>query len=161
MTFKDCIPFVIKDEGGYTNDPKDRGGETKFGITKMKYPNLEISKVTEGAAMDLFQKDYWAYHRIDLLPEHLRYAVFDFCVNSGTWAIKILQRCANIEEDGIIGKMTAKAAIDVTLEEYTEARVKFIVKANLLDVKFKPGIIIRCYRVMIRCLKNRWNVEKL
>ena len=32
--FKEIIEKVLHHEGGYVNDPKDLGGETKYGITK-------------------------------------------------------------------------------------------------------------------------------
>ena len=33
-TFEEIIEQILKHEGGYVNDPNDRGGETKYGITK-------------------------------------------------------------------------------------------------------------------------------
>ena len=30
----DCLAFTFQEEGGYTNDPNDPGGPTKFGITQ-------------------------------------------------------------------------------------------------------------------------------
>ena len=47
MTFEDAIEFVLLHEGGYSWDPKDPGGETRFGISKKSYPNLNIKNLTE------------------------------------------------------------------------------------------------------------------
>jgi len=33
-TFNNIIEVVLQHEGGYVNDPKDLGGETKYGILK-------------------------------------------------------------------------------------------------------------------------------
>ena len=41
-TFEEIIESVLEHEGGYVNDPHDRGGETNFGITKKFYPNVDI-----------------------------------------------------------------------------------------------------------------------
>ena len=46
-TFNEIIEVVLKHEGGYVNDPLDRGGETKFGITKKFYPNVDIKAECE------------------------------------------------------------------------------------------------------------------
>ena len=32
--FKKAIDKILVNEGGYVNDPTDKGGETKFGISK-------------------------------------------------------------------------------------------------------------------------------
>ena len=37
---------LIGHEGGYVNDPDDRGGETKYGISKLSYPSLDIKNLT-------------------------------------------------------------------------------------------------------------------
>lgn len=38
--FKEVLGF----EGGYVDDPEDKGGETKFGISKRSYPYVDIKK---------------------------------------------------------------------------------------------------------------------
>lgn len=65
--FAKCLEFVMKWEtggdmsnGGYTNDPHDPGGETKWGISKRAHPNLDIANLTyDEAAMVYFNK-YWS-----------------------------------------------------------------------------------------------------
>ncbi len=37
-----CFAIVVGEEGGYVNNPKDPGGETKYGISKKSYPNVGI-----------------------------------------------------------------------------------------------------------------------
>ena len=46
-TFNKIIEVVIKHEGGYVNDPNDLGGETKYGITKRFYPDVDIKNLTK------------------------------------------------------------------------------------------------------------------
>ena len=52
--FDKALKFVLKWEGGYSNDPNDPGGETKYGISKRSYPELDISKLTLEQAKDIF-----------------------------------------------------------------------------------------------------------
>jgi lysozyme family protein len=57
--FDKIIPFVIAEEGGYVNNPKDPGGETKYGISKRSYPHLNIKDLTLPDAVAIYKKDYW------------------------------------------------------------------------------------------------------
>ena len=48
-TFNNIIEVVLQHEGGYVNDPNDLGGETKYGITKRFYPDVDIKNLTKEA----------------------------------------------------------------------------------------------------------------
>jgi len=60
VTFDEVIDAIIEHEGGakYTEDPKDPGGGTKFGISKKRYPRENIRKLTREQAVKLYKKDY-------------------------------------------------------------------------------------------------------
>lgn len=80
--FKKALEFVLKWEGGYSNDPNDPGGETNFGISKRSHPDLDIKALTkEQASMIYFQK-YWLPISVDL-PYPLDMVAFDTAVNCG------------------------------------------------------------------------------
>ena len=51
--FNEIIEKVLEHEGGYVNDPKDLGGETKYGITKRFYPDIDIKNLTIEQAKDI------------------------------------------------------------------------------------------------------------
>jgi lysozyme family protein len=105
------IAFVLEMEGGYTLDPNDPGGETKYGISKKAYPNLDIKNLTIDQAKDIYHRDYWNECRCDHLPFPFAVAVFDMAVNQGTGkAIKTLQHTLGVTVDGIMGSMTLDAA---------------------------------------------------
>lgn len=105
------IAFVLKEEGGYSNDPTDHGGETNFGISKNRYPAVDIKNLTAEIATDLYKKDFWNYCHCDELPSPLAIAVFDAAVNQGEkTAIKMLQIALNVTVDGIIGNETITAS---------------------------------------------------
>ena len=50
MSFEQAVAMVFKHEGGYVNDPKDPGGETRWGISKRAYPDVDILRLTEDEA---------------------------------------------------------------------------------------------------------------
>ncbi len=41
MNLDTAFSRIIASEGGYTNNPADPGGETKFGISKRSYPDVD------------------------------------------------------------------------------------------------------------------------
>jgi len=81
--FEKGLKFVLKWEGGYTNDPNDPGGETKFGISKSSYPELDISKLTLKQAKEIYYQNYWLKTGCDDLPFPFNIVVFDTAVNMG------------------------------------------------------------------------------
>lgn len=115
--FLDAVDRVLKSEGGYVDDPKDRGGETKFGISKRAYPDLDIAGLTIQDAVGIYKRDYWdRLHLDEITDPEIAAEVFDSGVNMGRKAaIVILQQSLNLfgEElvvDGHIGPNTLKAA---------------------------------------------------
>ena len=132
-SFKEIIEKVLHHEGGYVNDPKDLGGETKYGITKRFYPDVDIKNLTIEQATEIYKKDYWDKNKVESLPQNLWHIYFDMCVNMGKrTAVKVLQRAANnkgrdIEVDGGLGPMTIGALKGVELDRVRAFRVKYYV----------------------------------
>ena len=122
---------VIGHEGGYVNDKNDRGGETKYGISKRAYPNVDIASLTIDDARKIYFKDYWEKNRVEELPKDIRFCYFDMCVNMGGGrACKILQQTANAKgakliEDGRIGRNTIKGSQSVGLQRLKSYRVLY------------------------------------
>ena len=113
--FDDIIDIVIKHEGGYVNDPKDLGGETKYGITKRFYPDVDIKNLTVEEAKQIYYDDYWVNNKVPQMPDNLKHIYFDMCINQGKGtAVKVLQRAVNskggdLKVDGGLGPMTIEA----------------------------------------------------
>lgn len=122
--FDHAIAFVLTHEGGYVNDPKDPGGETRFGISKRSYPNVDIKKLTLPEAIAIYKRDYWDRIRGDELPPDVAFFAFDTAVNMGTGqAVRILQKAGGVKADGAIGPKTFQAAKAPGLvEEMAELR---------------------------------------
>jgi lysozyme family protein len=112
------IARTLEFEGGYVSDPRDAGGETKYGISKASYPNTNIADLTIDQAKAIYFRDYWLRPGLRKLPAPIGAKVFDLGVNMGTVrAIKLLQASLNalgadpeLAEDGIVGLRTQTAA---------------------------------------------------
>jgi len=106
--FLRCIPIILKNEGGYTNHPKDPGGETNMGIARKFYPDEDIKNMTKERATFLYYRDYWTPMNLEgIKDENLVLQVFDFGVNAGIRiSIKLLQRIVGVGDDGVIGPIT-------------------------------------------------------
>lgn len=87
--------FVAKWEGGYQNNPADKGnwtgcevgkGEnrgTKFGISACSYPELDIPNLSIQEADAIYERDYWRASGADKLPWPYCLIVFDTAVLHG------------------------------------------------------------------------------
>ena len=119
-TFDKAFERLIGHEGKLSLDPKDRGNwttgvigkgllkGTKYGISAMSYPDLDIKNLTLNQAKQIYARDYWGDS--DSLPEAVRFDFFDAAVNSGyKQAARWIQKAAGAEPDGKIGPKTLLA----------------------------------------------------
>ena len=111
MSFEQAVAMVLRHEGGYSLDPRDPGGETRFGISKRAYPDVDILRLTEDEAKAIYRRDYWDKLRPDEIPEPLAICLFDAAVNMGRdKAVRLLQRACGVAQDGVMGGNTIAAA---------------------------------------------------
>lgn len=116
-TFDRVVKTSLRHEGGYVNNPRDPGGETKFGISKRSFPNLDIQNLTQEDAKDIYRKYYWEKPGISsIADERVSGKIFDLGINVGPGrAIGFLQRALNrlghpVDVDNLLGPRTLKAA---------------------------------------------------
>lgn len=129
MNIEQYLDELIKREGGYVNNPADRGGATKYGITQavarengwkgnMKDLPLEVAK-------SIYRKQYWLEPRFDqvnALSPSVAEELLDTGVNCGpNFAKPLLQRAlnllnnqgkagwSNLKVDGVYGSSTLGA----------------------------------------------------
>lgn len=97
-SFDKSVKFIMSPdiEGGYVNNPKDPGGETKYGISKKWYPKLDIKNLTPEHAVAIYLKDYWLIAGCDALPWPLDLVVFDTAINNG---MSVAKRFLKITDD--------------------------------------------------------------
>ena len=90
--FDQCLRFVLRSEGGWSNDPHDPGGATMWGIIQREYdayrdrhqqPRQSVHGISVAERDDIYKREYWNAMGCDALPAGLDYCVFDAAVNSG------------------------------------------------------------------------------
>lgn len=88
--FPQAFAIVVGEEGDYSNDPKDPGGETRWGISKRAYPHLDIAQLTLEEAQAIYLRDYWTPCGCDAMSWERALCAFDCAVNQGQHAEEIL-----------------------------------------------------------------------
>lgn len=132
--FNKAFTKVCKKEGGYVNNPNDRGGETYMGICRKNFPknymweiidtiktkvNNVVSKINELAknnsslttqVRSIYKMNYWDKLNLDeVKSQKIAEMAFDDAVNRGcVAAIKTLQRVAKMPETGRMSKELIK-----------------------------------------------------
>lgn len=146
-TLKTAMEWILKIEGGYVDDPTDRGGETKFGISAKAYPGVDIKNLTIEEATEIYRVDYWDGYRCGELNPVPGILLFDAVVqHNPKTAVRLLQEAAGVHIDGTIGPNTIAAANDddprqIMLDNIRERAMYYhsIVTANSSQVKFLPN----------------------
>ena len=100
--FDKAIAFTLSWEGGYSNDPKDAGGETNRGISKRAYPNLDIKNLTKEQAIAIYKADYWNKCDCDNMTYPLDIICFDTAVNMGVSRALIFKKQTTDYRDYIL-----------------------------------------------------------
>ena len=106
--FNKAIGKTLSKEGGsrFTDDPQDRGGATKYGISQRSYPNLDIRNLTEHQAREIYKRDFWDRVRGDeVSSQPVAENLFDTCVNMGVrTGSRLAQLAVDVQPaDGVIG----------------------------------------------------------
>ena len=139
--FQACLKALLAPgrEGGFVNNPKDPGGMTNLGVTKVTWEmwtghpvsEKEMRNLTPELVAPMYKRKYWDKVSGDLLPSGLDHAVFDFAVNSGPGrAAKVLQRILDVKQDGDIGLNTLEKVMSIDssklIADYNAARLAFL-----------------------------------
>ena len=134
MDFDSAFDILLKHEGGYVNDLRDRGGETRYGISKSAYPHLDIQALTINDCKTIYKRDYWGPAGCDAVPDAIKYDLFDMAVHSGViTAIKTLQRTVVVEDDGELGPVTLQAVASMP-------PVRFVARFNGARLQFMSSL---------------------
>lgn len=109
--YAECERRVLLSEGGYTNDPRDPGGPTNWGITlvdarlhwKPDATAEDVKGMPRSVAEAIYKAKYWDALNCDDLPSGVDYTVFDYGVNSGIHrAAKVLLQFNGLQGAALI-----------------------------------------------------------
>ena len=147
--FDAFFPTLLAHEGGFVDDPADPGGATNKGITLESFgkyaqrylgiePTLEnLKALTDEQAAKIYKPEYWdEIHGDEIELQELADIVFDFQVNAGGSASKLLQKVLNdlgarppLSVDGDVGTGTmaalARADQKAVYRAYKQGRIAY------------------------------------
>jgi len=125
--FEQAFEITLGHEGGFSDDPDDPGGATRYGITEsMARANGytgEMDELPLEVAKEIYREEFWDHLNLGALEDQaVAEEMFDTAVNcgpgtAGGWlqiALNALngrgKRWADISEDGIVGPKTIATA---------------------------------------------------
>ena len=116
---EDIIEDIMAREGGFVNNPADRGGPTNHGITQdtlsawlQRWATVQdVKDMTFKTASDIYQKMYYEEPGFSCIADFdLLALVVDSAVQHGnSTVIRWLQRACDVAQDGVLGPVTATA----------------------------------------------------
>jgi lysozyme family protein len=148
--FDKSFDRVIGHEGAFQNDRRDRGnwtsgkigvGElkgTKYGISAMAYPDLDIKNLTVEQAKAIYKRDWWDKLGMDKFHPAMSFQMFDASINHGIHnATRILQRAVGTKDDGVIGNQTLQSVKKMDLNDllmsFLSHRLRFMTDISTFD----------------------------
>lgn len=124
-TFDDCLAFVLKHEGGNSDDPHDPGGRTSRGVTQRTYdgwrhqhgqPTQDVYAMTDSECSSIYEEGYYEPSHSAVLEPPIALYVFDMSVNMGIdRAVRILQASSGAAVDGHFGPNTLEHVTDMSV----------------------------------------------
>ncbi|BBM37720.1 hypothetical protein JCM16775_0410 [Leptotrichia hofstadii] len=159
--FERIFDYLLRVEGGYSDDENDKGGKTKYGITEEEARDFgykgDMQDLTKDFAKNIYLKKYYLGNKLDkVVDDKVALSICDWAVNSGRNGTKNAQIAinqltnANLDVDGIIGNKTLDALNAVDPEKFLEVyhnlqRIyyKGKVEADRTQEKFLTGWLNR------------------
>jgi len=172
--FTVAVERLLEKEGGYVNDPNDPGGETMWGLSTRRYPELDIRSLSRDDASRLYQRDFWnpLYDRIETqalgtklleLTVHLPHGDTRPFYETDMTGVRLVQQALHVlghtvEVDGRFGPQTLLAVRlmnpHALLEAVKVQQVKHyaqLVAANQSLRPFLLGWLRRAVAVAVVC----------
>lgn len=158
MSFENAYSKTNKLEGGYSNHPSDRGGETWAGISRKHFPgwagwkiidslktasnfprNLAGHPLLEQYKKEFYKREFWDKLRLsEIRNEAIAIKLYDIAVNCGvSFSVRILQRTLNVANQK--GKY------------YPDLKVDGVIGPKTIDAVNKhpkPDVIFKCLNVL-------------
>ena len=157
------IPFILKWEGGFVDDPADLGGATNKGVTigtfggfckkkgRPKPTVQDLKNISDADWKEIIKTLYWdRWKADDIKSQGVANILVDWVWASGVHGIKRPQRILGVSSDGLVGPKTITAVNAMDAEKLfkmiKEDRVKFvdeICKARPANERFRKGWLNR------------------
>lgn len=140
--YRKAIPNILRWEGGFANDPYDRGGATMKGITLSTYRQYygsgksveDLKRISDEEWGTIFKRGYWDRLKCDdIKDQSVANLLVDFGWMSGvSVAAKTIQIIVGVKADGVIGPKSIAAINGCNqrqlFEKLYKARVDFFYK---------------------------------
>ena len=161
---ENLIPKIFRWEGGWSDDPSDKGGQTNMGITLATWKccgydkdhdgdidSQDLRLVTRGDVVNLLRVHYWNRWKADhIVNQSVADLLVDWVWNSGKHGIIIPQRILLVTPDGIVGDQTLRGVNSADqshlFHDLKEARKSFfleIVRNDPSQKRFLGGWLNR------------------
>lgn len=136
--FNIALSKVLRKEGGYVNNPSDKGGETYKGISRKYHPlsimwkyidrykeecggittkfkrKIDADKSISAEVASIYKKQYWDPFKFDTVPnQKIAEQVFDDAVNRGV--AKACRLCCSLLELPPTNKPSEKLILQLQL----------------------------------------------
>ena len=167
---------TIDNEGGYSNDPADPGGETYKGVARKIHSKWEgwvtidmMKRQSDfPACLDrdpelreqvglFYLNNFW--NRIngdEIQNQQVAESIFDFAVNAGiATSASLAQMVAGSEPDGVIGKNSIEAINNFDPEHFLSAFTVAKIARYVTIVKKRPASRKYFYGWVIRALGEK------
>lgn len=139
--FEQAVALVLKHEGGFVDDPDDKGGMTNFGITEGAFLSFykrtpsheEMINLTVQQAKEIYKSSYWNPFHFDSEPnQKFATVAFNMAVLRGPVSISKF--------------LLSKSALEIIID----SQIKFIIIArnNPTQIKFLLGWINRTHELL-------------
>ncbi|MDR0823903.1 MAG: peptidoglycan domain protein [Prevotella sp.] len=176
---EEWIPIVKEVEGGYVNNPNDKGGETNMGITigtwkqaghdtstriavvkvgNKAYTNATKSlyEMTDEQWEAIAKPMYWDRWRADEINnQSIANLVVDWLWGSGIYGIKYPQQILGVNADGIVGAKTLAAVNDYPNQKELFKKLWERRKQHFINLAKQPG-----QSIFLKGWLNRMNYFK-
>lgn len=154
--FDEAIQCVLKNEGGFVDDPDDPGGATNFGLsirflhTLKTFRNItedQLKNMSKDEAISIYKSELWDRYQYDrITPDPIATKLFDISVDIGQAnAVKVIQKACNeinkntIYQDGVLGPMTVNTVNesdqDLLMKQFKAFCLRYYYKITVINPK--------------------------
>ena len=141
--FLPAFDYAVANEGGFSNNPHDSGGATKYGITQnlATHYGYDVRKLTEEEAAEIYYKEFWRFDGI--ANQRVASKIFDMKINLTANAIRVVQMAVfefnpNFKVDGHYGPNTEEAINSLDPDRFLNVLIEQLSKYYENRVAQKP-----------------------